>query len=68
MIAGKDRDRDALEPRQFAGLPAREPDRQLFETAEASRRLCQVLLPEGGGLRCSLVTPWQVATEGADVV
>jgi hypothetical protein len=26
------------------------------------------LLAEGGGLRCSLVTPWQVATEGADVV
>jgi hypothetical protein len=30
MIAGKDRDGDALQPRQLAGLPAREPDSQLF--------------------------------------
>ncbi len=45
MIAGKDRNGDALEPRNFAALPARQPYGKLFETAKASRRLCQRLLP-----------------------
>ena len=48
VIAGEHRDRDAIEPRQFAPLPFRQPDRQFFETAEAARRLCQVLLPPCG--------------------
>jgi hypothetical protein len=48
MIAGKDRNGDALESRNFAALPARQPYRQLFETAKTSRRFCQGLLPECG--------------------
>jgi hypothetical protein len=68
MIAGKDCYRDMIEPRNFAALPARQPDRDLFEAAEASRRLCQPLLPLRGGIRCVGVAGGQVATEAADIV
>ncbi len=68
MIAGKDRDRDAIEARKLAALPARQPNRQLFETAETSRRLCQHLLPLRGGLGRAGVAGGQVATKAADIV
>ncbi len=51
VIAGEHRDRDAIEPRRFASLPLRQPDREFFEAAEASRRLGQILLPARGGIR-----------------
>ena len=46
----------------------REPDRQLFQPAEAAGRFCQHLLPSRGGLRGTRITFRQVATERAQVV
>ena len=68
VIAGKNRDRDLLEPWHFAPLPARQPYRKLFETAETSRRFGQRLLPKGGGRSGVPVAGGQVATERADFV
>jgi hypothetical protein len=51
VIAGEHRDHNAIEPRLLAALPARQPDRKLFETAEAARWLCQHLLPGRRGVR-----------------
>jgi hypothetical protein len=68
MIAGEDRDRDVIEPWNVAALPVREPYRQLFETAETSRRLCQDLLPPRCGLGGACIAGGQIATEGADFV
>ena len=68
MIAGEHGDGDAIEPRRFAALPLRQPDREFFEPAEAARRLCQILLALRGACRRIAVAAGQVATEGADVV
>jgi len=68
MIAGEDGDRDVIEPRKFAALPACEPYRQLFETTETPRRLCQYQLPPGCGFGGARIAAGQVATEGADIV
>jgi len=68
MIAGEDGDRGAIEPRMIAPLPTREPHRQLFETAETSRRFCQFPLPPGGRFGRARIAAGQVATEGADIV
>ena len=68
MISGKHRDGDAVEFRDFAALPARQPCRQLFEAAKTSRRFCQHLLPQSGGVSCAGVAIGEVATEGADIV
>jgi hypothetical protein len=46
----------------------RQPYREFFEAAEASRRLCQILLPPGGDVSESPIAAGQVTTEGADVV
>ena len=68
MVAGEHRNRDAIEPGLLASLPLRQPDREFFEAAEASRRFGQVLLPVRGGISESSIPGGQVATEGADVV
>ncbi len=68
VIAGKDRYRDAIKPRNFAALPVRQPCCQLFETAETSRRFCQRLLPQRGGVGRAGVAAGQIATESADIV
>ena len=68
VIAGEHGDRDAIEPRIFARLPLRQPDREFFEAAEAARRFCQILLALCGHIGESLFAAGQVATEGADVV
>jgi hypothetical protein len=68
MVAGKNRDGDALQPRQLAPLPARQPRRKRFEPAKTSRRLGQPPLPVGGSFRCARVAVRQIATECADVV
>ncbi len=68
MIAGKDRDGDALEFWNFAALPARQPDGKLFKAAKTSGRFCQCLLPAAGGIGRGRVAIGQFATEGADIV
>jgi hypothetical protein len=68
MIAGKYRDRDAIEFRNFVALPARQPYCQFFETAKASRRFCQRLLSESGGVGGTRIAFRQVATERFDIV
>ena len=68
VIAGEHGDGDAIQPRLLAALPLRQPDREFFETAEAARRLCQILLPLRGDVGESPIAAGQVATEGADVV
>jgi hypothetical protein len=52
----------------LASLPLRQPDREFFEAAKASRWLGQMLLPACGGIRKSPLAAGQVAAEGADVV
>jgi hypothetical protein len=68
MIAGKDGDHDVIEPGYLAPLPMREPYRQVFEAAEASRRFCQDLLPLGRSFGRAGIAAGQVATEGAYIV
>jgi hypothetical protein len=68
MIAGKDRDGDALEFWNFAALPARQPYGKLFKAAKTFRRFCQCLLAESGGVGRGGVAIGQIATEGADIV
>jgi hypothetical protein len=46
----------------------RQPDREFFKAAEASRWFCQILLALGSHVSESWVAAGQVATEGADVV
>jgi hypothetical protein len=68
MITGKHRDRDAVELRNFAALPARQPYCKLFETAKTSRWLGERLLPQSCDVGCVHVADGQIATEGADIV
>ena len=68
MIAGEHRDGDVVEPRQLAALPARQPDGEIFQAAEAARRFCQNLLAARGPLGGVRITRGQVATKRADVV
>jgi hypothetical protein len=68
MIGSEHRDGYMVQPRQFAALPARQPDRQLFQTAEAARRLRQNLLPARGSAGGAHIALRQVATKRADVV
>jgi hypothetical protein len=46
----------------------RQPDREVFEAAEAARRLCQILLPPRGDLGGGPIAAGQVATEASDIV
>ena len=68
VIAGKHGDRRPLDARHGPALPMRHPRRELLQPAEASRRLCQMLLPLRGRAGCARIALGQVATEGADVV
>jgi hypothetical protein len=68
MIAGKYRDRDAIEFRNFMALPARQLYCQFFETAKASRRFCQRLLSERLLSESGGVGRTRIATERFDIV
>jgi hypothetical protein len=49
VVAGKDQHVDPVEARHGPALPARQPEDDILEPAEASRRLRQARLPRGGG-------------------
>ena len=49
VIAGEDEDLDLVEPRRRVALPVREPGGELFQPAEAARRLGQRVLALGDG-------------------
>ena len=67
MIAGEDQDRDIVEARRFAALPAPEPGGKLLEPAEASLRLGQARLAFGNRRCRAVIAFWEVCKALAQV-
>ncbi len=67
MIAGEDQNFDPVEPRRRVALPMGEPGDQIFEPAEAFRRLGQHRFALGDRKACRRMPARQVETDGAQV-
>ena len=65
VIAGKDQDFDAVEPRRRVALPMRQPGDEVFEPAEALRRLGQHRFALGDGGAGGGMPARQVETDRA---
>ena len=67
VIAGEDQNLDAVQPRRRVALPMRQPGDQIFEPAEAARRLGQGRFALGDRGACRRMPGRQVETDGAQI-
>ena len=65
VIAGKDQNLDPLQARRRVALPMREPGDDIFQPAEAARRLGQHGLALGNGGARGGMPARQIETDGA---